>query len=67
MLDFIWRLLGYELDKDVIRSHQLARAKKWSEDQKVKKAEKVVEDAKPSSFSRCVIENSPKNTATTPI
>tara|TARA_B110000908_G_scaffold154485_1_gene191847 strand:+ start:498 stop:683 length:186 start_codon:yes stop_codon:yes gene_type:complete len=61
MLDFVWRLFGYELEKDIIRKHQLARAKRWSEDQKVKDAEKVVENAKPS------IDNSPKNTATTPI
>ena len=55
MLDFVWRLFGYELEKDIIRKHQLARAIKWNEDQKVKEAEKVVEEARPEFNNTCRI------------
>jgi len=29
MLDWFYRLMGYELDKDLIKKHQLEQARKW--------------------------------------
>tara|TARA_R110000824_G_scaffold8293_9_gene37418 strand:+ start:2971 stop:3153 length:183 start_codon:yes stop_codon:yes gene_type:complete len=55
MLDWVWRLLGYKLDKDLIRKHQLERAKIW-EDNKTTPKKLVV----PITFSKCVIEKKPK-------
>tara|TARA_R110000764_G_scaffold26927_4_gene64094 strand:+ start:1388 stop:1576 length:189 start_codon:yes stop_codon:yes gene_type:complete len=51
MLDFLWRAFGYTLEKDLIRKHQLHRAKVWESG--VKKEEK-------ETFTRVAIENSPR-------
>tara|TARA_B110000211_G_C14060899_1_gene545471 strand:- start:428 stop:613 length:186 start_codon:yes stop_codon:yes gene_type:complete len=60
MLDFVWRLLGYKLDKDLVKKHQIARAIAWDETEKVKEAKKVVKTHSAPSFSKCVIENETK-------
>tara|TARA_R110000737_G_scaffold207588_1_gene225552 strand:- start:288 stop:485 length:198 start_codon:yes stop_codon:yes gene_type:complete len=57
MFNFIWRMLGYKLDKDIIKKHQLARALAYEEQQAIKEAQKVLKDCEPKSFSRVVIEN----------
>tara|TARA_R110001592_G_scaffold104960_3_gene295250 strand:+ start:4316 stop:4513 length:198 start_codon:yes stop_codon:yes gene_type:complete len=54
MLDFLWRALGYTLEKDLIRKHQLHRAKVWESG--VKKEEKEEKE----TFTRVAIENSPR-------
>ena len=60
MLDFVWRLFGYKLDKDLVKAHQIARAIAWDEAEKVKEAKIVVKTHTTPSFSKCVIENETK-------
>ena len=60
MLDFVWRLFGYKLDKDLVKKHQIARAVAWSEAEKVKEAKIVVKTHTTPSFTKCVIENETK-------
>tara|TARA_R110000764_G_scaffold234183_1_gene327903 strand:- start:922 stop:1161 length:240 start_codon:yes stop_codon:yes gene_type:complete len=49
MLDFVWRILGFSLDKDIVRAHQLARARKYFEGEEVKKAKALIDEAEASS------------------
>ena len=51
MLDFVWRILGFSLDKDIVRAHQLARARKYFEGEEVKKAKALIDEAEASSSS----------------
>ena len=49
MLDFVWRILGFSLEKDIVRAHQLARAKKYFEAEEVRKAKELIDEADTSA------------------
>lgn len=52
MFDFVWRIFGYKLEKDIIRKHQLARAIAYEEQLAIKEAKKVIEDCDPKENIR---------------
>tara|TARA_R110000803_G_scaffold91500_2_gene158911 strand:- start:321 stop:497 length:177 start_codon:yes stop_codon:yes gene_type:complete len=52
MFDFVWRIFGYKLEKDIIKKHQLARAIAYEEQLVIKEAKKVIEDCDPKENIR---------------
>tara|TARA_R110002167_G_scaffold202714_2_gene406646 strand:+ start:1978 stop:2220 length:243 start_codon:yes stop_codon:yes gene_type:complete len=68
MLDFVWRILGFSLEKDIVRAHQLARAKKYFEAEEVRKAKELIDEAEnatapPPNSARTFLFNAPTTDA----
>ena len=55
MFDWFWRIF-YELDKDLVKEHQVEKAKLWKKQQTYLKTKKI-DKIPPASFSRVSIEN----------